>query len=103
MHSRRLIPLLPRLQQNSSVSTVSSYYRILADQILKTAQPILKLYPEAENTKLPQSDSESMDIRPSSIKFDKTHNLHKIIKKKRKKIECNLIENNNETISKQVK
>ena len=103
LHSRRLIPLLPRLQQNSLVSTASSYYKILADQILKTGQPILKLYPEAEDTKNPQSDSESMEIRPSSIKFDKTHNLHKIIKKKRKKFECNLIENNNDASNKQVK
>ena len=63
----------------------------------------MKLYPEAENTKLSQSDSESMNIRSSSIKLDKTHNLHKIIKKKRKKIECNLLENNNEISSKQLR
>ena len=54
--SRRLIPLLPRLQQTSS--SANAYYRILADHILKSAQPVLKLYPEPENTKMCSSESD---------------------------------------------
>ena len=47
--SKRLVPLLPNLiHQNSK----ASYYRILADHILKKATPILKLYPEPIETSL---------------------------------------------------
>ena len=48
--SKRLVPLLPNfLHQNSK----AAYYRILADHILKKANPILQLYPEPFETAAP--------------------------------------------------
>ena len=41
--SKRLIPLLPRLEYQSNTD---DYYRILADHIVSKSRPILNLYPE---------------------------------------------------------
>lgn len=94
--SRRLIPLLPRLQHNSNTSK-STYYRILADHILNTSQKILKLYPEPDNTKFVESDfDESLPA--------KNRTSNKLLIRKRHKKTNSLLENSqNNSESSEVK
>ena len=49
VQSKRMIPLLPRLQQTKN-SSLPSYYRILADHILQNSRPMLKLYSQPSET-----------------------------------------------------
>lgn len=85
IQSKRFIPLLPRLQQTNT----SSYYRILADHILKNSKPILKLYSNPCDTK---STSESVTIKKEpGEETQKEDKVDEIKTSERKKMSQRLI------------
>jgi hypothetical protein len=67
VESKRLIPLLPRLQQQNNTNT---YYRIVADHILKKAEPCLNLYPQPVDTQCEYNNNNNSDLDENQYNYD---------------------------------
>ena len=77
--SKRLIPLLPRLQQTCH-SSKPSYYRILADHILQNSKSMLNIYTEPSETSIHEKCINTQIKYEKKVLIDnKTHKKDRLL------------------------
>ncbi len=90
--SKRLIPLLPRLEYQSKTN---DYYRILADHIVAKSRPILNLYPEPYdiiNIRTEKNQEREEDERESAFNVFNDPEEQTFVTKRSKKKKSKLLD-----------